>query len=128
MMRMHVRPKWVTPYTIHTTEQGTRIAFIGVTAFFQKFYSVLGWEVTEPFAELKAQLQEIKGEADIIVVLSHLGLNDDERMAEDFPEIDIILGAHTHHVLASWKISESISSMLCREIWLIYWASRNTCR
>ena len=34
-----VRPKWVTPYTIHTTEKGTRIAFIGVTAFFQKFYS-----------------------------------------------------------------------------------------
>ena len=106
-----VRPKWVTPYTVQTTEKGTRIAFIGVTAFFQKFYSALGWEVTEPFAELKAQLQEIKGEADIIVVLSHLGLNDDERMAEDFPEIDIILGAHTHHVLHHGRLVNQ--SLLC---------------
>ncbi len=106
-----MRPKWLTPYTIHTTAQGTRIAFIGVTAFFQKFYSNLGWNLTEPFAELKAQLQETKGEADLIVVLSHLGLNDDERMATEFPEIDIILGAHTHHVLHHGRLVNQ--SLLC---------------
>lgn len=106
-----LRPKWVLPFTIHRTAQGTRIAFIGVTAFFQKFYSALGWELTEPFAELKAQLQMVKEEADMIVVLSHLGLNDDERMAEDFPEIDIILGAHTHHVLHHGRLVNQ--SLLC---------------
>ncbi len=107
----HVRPKWVIPYSIHTTEHGTRIAFIGVTAFFQKFYAALGWEVSEPFAELKAQFQEIKGKSDIIVVLSHLGIHDDERLAEDFPEIDIVLGAHTHHILHHGKLVNN--TLLC---------------
>ena len=59
----------------------------------------------------------------MIVVLSHLGINDDEKMAEDFPEIDIILGAHTHHVLHQGKLVNQYSSMLCREIWLFYWTS-----
>ena len=107
----HVRPNWAMPYSVHTTKQGTRIAFIGVTAFFQKFYSNLGWEITEPFSELKTQLQAIKGEADIIVVLSHLGIHDDERLAEDFPEIDIVLGAHTHHVLHHGKLVNQ--TLLC---------------
>ncbi|MFB5282977.1 bifunctional metallophosphatase/5'-nucleotidase [Peribacillus sp. Hz7] len=105
------RPKWVLPHSIHITKQGTRIALIGLTAFFQKFYSALGWEVKDPFVELQTQLQQIRGEADIIVVLSHLGLNDDEKMAEDFPEIDIILGAHTHHVLHQGKLVNDV--LLC---------------
>lgn len=107
----NLRPKWVIPYNIHTTKQGTKIAFIGVTAFYQKFYSALGWNITEPFAELKAQIDNVKEEADMIVVLSHLGIHDDERMAEDFPEIDIILGAHTHHVLHHGKLVNH--SLLC---------------
>lgn len=107
----HERPKWVIPYSIHVTKQGTKIALIGVTAFFQKFYAALGWEVSEPFAELKAQLQQIKGEADLIVILSHLGIHDDEKLAEDFPEIDIVLGAHTHHVLHHGKLVND--TLLC---------------
>lgn len=107
----HERPTWAIPYSIHITKQGTRIAFIGLTAFFQKFYSTLGWEVTEPFAELKEQLKQINGKADVMVVLSHLGINDDEKLAEDFPEIDIILGAHTHHVLHQGKLVNK--SLLC---------------
>lgn len=107
----HERPKWAIPYSIHITKQGTRVAFIGLTAFFQKFYSTLGWEVTEPFAELKEQLKQINGKADVMVVLSHLGINDDEKLAEDFPEIDIILGAHTHHVLHQGKLVNN--SLLC---------------
>lgn len=35
--------------------------------------------------------------ADIVVVLSHMGLDDDKEMARQFPEIDLILGGH-HHV------------------------------
>lgn len=105
------RPNWAIPYAVHTTKQGTRIAFIGLTAFFHRFYSELGWELSEPFAELKEQLQQIKGKADMIVILSHLGIHEDEKMAEDFPEIDIILGAHTHHVLHHGKLVHD--TLLC---------------
>ncbi|WP_110928592.1 bifunctional metallophosphatase/5'-nucleotidase [Bacillus massiliglaciei] len=99
-----VRPDWAQPYWIHKTEKGTKIAIIGLTAYFQKFYSALDWEIREPFGELHTQLDEIKKKADMIVILSHLGIHDDEKMAEDFPEVDVILGGHTHHVLHQGKM------------------------
>lgn len=80
-------------------------------SFFQKFYSAMGWELTEPFVELKEQLERVRTEADVIIVLSHLGIHDDERMAADFPEIDVILGAHTHHILHQGKLIND--TLLC---------------
>lgn len=35
--------------------------------------------------------------ADIVVAVSHMGLDDDKEIARDYPEIDLILGGH-HHV------------------------------
>src|SRR5690606_6741984 len=35
----------------------------------------------------------------ILIVMSHLGLPNDERMARGIPEIDCIVGGHTHHLL-----------------------------
>ncbi|OIK11267.1 bifunctional UDP-sugar hydrolase/5'-nucleotidase [Bacillus sp. MUM 13] len=105
------RPSWAKPYSIHTTKMGTKIALIGLTAYFQKFYSALGWDITDPYEELKKQLDEIKDKAHVIVLLSHLGIHDDERIAEEHPEIDVILGAHTHHVLHEGKIIKN--TLLC---------------
>lgn len=105
------RPKWALPYDIHTTTSGTRIAMLGLTANFQKLYSALGWKVSEPFIELEQQLSALKSKADIIVLLSHLGIHDDERIAADFPMVDVILGAHTHHILHHGKVVNQ--SLLC---------------
>ena len=48
------RPEWALPYTIYVTEQGTRIGVIGATAEYTTFYTKLGWQVTSPREELKA--------------------------------------------------------------------------
>lgn len=93
-----VRPQWVEPYHIYELKNKARVAVIGLTAYFSHFYSQLGWELSEPMAELKNQLAQVREQADIIVLLSHLGVHDDEAIAKEFPEIDVILGAHTHHV------------------------------
>ena len=37
----------------------------------------------------------------IIVVLSHIGLTADKQLAKDFPEIDIIVGGHSHSLLSN---------------------------
>ena len=105
------RPEWALPYWIHTTEKGTKLGMIGLTAYFQKFYRALDWHIADPFAELQKQIEKIKEVADVVIVLSHLGIHDDERMAEDFPEIDIILGAHTHHILHQGKLVNQ--ALLC---------------
>lgn len=34
-----------------------------------------------------------------LVVLSHLGYDEDVHLAKDFPELNVILGGHTHTIL-----------------------------
>lgn len=97
------RPKWVSPSKIYYTKNGLKIGVLAVTAYFEKLYEILGWHLTEPIPALEAELHNLKQEADIIVLLSHLGIHDDEKIASLHPEIDIILGGHTHHVLPQGK-------------------------
>jgi len=97
------RPNWLFPYTIYVTEQGTRIGVIGATAEYKAFYSKLGWQVTPPRENLKLVAESIDDETDMIVCLSHMGIHEDEKLAVECPEIDVILGAHTHHLFHEGK-------------------------
>ncbi|MCJ8009434.1 bifunctional metallophosphatase/5'-nucleotidase [Lederbergia wuyishanensis] len=97
------RPEWVRPYIIYETIHGHKIGVTAVTTYYQKLYKLLGWELSEPFTELEMQLNRMKDEVDMIIVLSHLGIHDDEKMVELFPQIDLILGAHTHHFFHEGK-------------------------
>ncbi|MBD3108216.1 bifunctional metallophosphatase/5'-nucleotidase [Bacillus sp. AGMB 02131] len=105
------RPSWAQPYSIHVTKLGARIAFIGATAYFRVFYEKLGWRVTEPYEEISRVVNELEGKCDCIVLLSHLGLEFDEQVAATIPEISVILGAHTHHILHQGKMIEQ--TLLC---------------
>ncbi|MCM3670266.1 bifunctional metallophosphatase/5'-nucleotidase [Mesobacillus maritimus] len=98
------RPKWAQPTEIYTTNKGLRIGVIGLTVNFAHFYDLLGWKVTDPFEELQYCLNDLDGKTDVNILLSHLGIHDDERIGERFPEIDLVLGAHTHHILHEGKI------------------------
>ena len=40
----------------------------------------------------------------MIVCLSHMGIHEDEKLAVECPEIDIIFGAHTHHLFHEGKL------------------------
>jgi 5'-nucleotidase len=99
-------PNWVKPYKIYHTRKGTKIGVIGLTAYFTHLYGLLGWKLTEPFTELKKWIEQLKAESDVIILLSHLGLHDDEELAAEFPDIDVILGSHTHHFLEKGKYVE----------------------
>ena len=44
-------------------------------------------------------IPEIKIKADIIILLSHSGLEKDKQIAEKFPEINLIIGAHSELLL-----------------------------
>ncbi|MEH7108454.1 bifunctional metallophosphatase/5'-nucleotidase [Bacillus sp. JJ1764] len=97
-------PSWVKPYKIYQTKKGTKIGVIGLTAKFAVLYEQLGWKVTDPIPELKKWMPVLKKEADVIILLSHLGIHDDEQIAEEITGIDVILGAHTHHFLKEGKL------------------------
>ncbi|KIL42645.1 bifunctional metallophosphatase/5'-nucleotidase [Jeotgalibacillus soli] len=98
-----VRPEWAKPYTILTTSKGTKLGIVGVTAEYGPFYERLKWRVTSAKDELKAQVRVLKEKVDIVIFLSHLGIREDEWVAEECPDIDIIMGGHTHHVLEDGK-------------------------
>lgn len=52
-------------------------------------------DVVETCKELLADV----GETDIVIALTHLGVNEDKRLAEGCPKIDIIIGGHSHTAL-----------------------------
>ncbi|WP_409251871.1 bifunctional metallophosphatase/5'-nucleotidase [Bacillus sp. SCS-153A] len=96
-------PHWAKPYHIYETKSGCKIGVIGLTANFAPFYKPLGWNIYSPMDQLSLWLKELAPQSDIVVLLSHLGIRDDEWIAEKFPEVDIILGAHTHHIFHEGK-------------------------
>jgi len=96
-------PSWLIPTTILTTMNGTKIGVTAITAEFTLFYKQLGWQVTDAFEALNRQILTLKSQTDIIICLSHLGITADEAMAQQFPDIDVIFGAHTHHILHEGK-------------------------
>lgn len=84
------------PYVIKEVE-GVKIGFIAATVEFTPFYDALDWEVSGAIDWIEQSVNEIKDKVDIIVVMSHLGRYDDELIANRMPDVDIILGGHTHH-------------------------------
>ncbi|RWR06964.1 bifunctional UDP-sugar hydrolase/5'-nucleotidase [Siminovitchia fortis] len=97
------RPSWALPYQIYKTSKGTKIGVTAATAYYRPLYKLLGWELSEPLSELENQIAELQKQADIIIVLSHLGMHDDQKIAENNPRVDLILGGHTHHVFMNGK-------------------------
>ncbi|CAM4274132.1 bifunctional metallophosphatase/5'-nucleotidase [Paenibacillus alkaliterrae] len=91
-------PDWLQPSTI-IYKNGVRIGIIGATAPFSAFYSLLGWNVTDPFEAIAEQVELLRERVDVVLVMSHLGIASDRLMAEKLKGIDLILGAHTHHLL-----------------------------
>lgn len=91
-------PSWMAPYQI-VWKGSLKVGLIGVTAAYTDFYSRLGWEVSDPFETVANLVKQLREQVHILVVISHLGLGNDERMAEEIPGIDCILGGHTHHLL-----------------------------
>ncbi len=92
------RPHWLLPYDIKQIAD-LNIGIIGTTVYFSHFYQLLGWELKDPFEEIKQNVQALKSRVDFIVLMSHLGVSKDESIAKEISGIDIILGAHTHHML-----------------------------
>lgn len=91
-------PNWMVPYDV--IQKGKlRIGVIGVTIDFTSFYELLGWDVRDPLLTTQACVEKLRDQVDIVIVLSHLGLNNDKLMAKTIKGIDCIFGGHTHHLL-----------------------------
>ena len=110
------RPLFPSQQKSHVFERsGVRIGVIGVTTDQLKGlmspveFAKLRLETVED--SVREQVAELRGEADIIVVLSHVGLEGDEALARYVKGIDVIVGGHSHtrmttasHVGDTWIV------------------------
>ncbi len=55
-----------------------------------------GLRITDPVAECQSLLTELQGQAQFLVVLTHLGYEEDLALARACPELDVIIGGHSH--------------------------------
>lgn len=99
------QPAWAKPYLIHETKAGTRIAFLAYTFPYYITYRPNGWEVLDPLKQLETDLArpEVR-DADLVLVLSHLGVRYDEQIAATYPQVSLIIGSHTHHLFEEGKL------------------------
>lgn len=98
-------PDWAFEKKILTTTAGTRVGVLGLTAPFILTLPLLGWLPKEVDAVLPQLLADLRKQVDVIILLSHLGLPMDRYLADRYSDIDLILGAHTHHLLpeGEWR-------------------------
>lgn len=101
-------PKWAKKYKIIETPQQTKIGLLALTAPFPLTYSPNGWDIRNPYDILPELVEELRPKVDILVLMSHLGIQDDRQIAQELPSIDVILGSHTHHLLIDGQIINGV--------------------
>lgn len=78
---------------------GVRIGFLGVTVPFDQYYRQMGWALIDPLTAVKKEVADLRAQVDLLIVCSHVGISFDQMLAHEVPEVDLILGGHTHHLL-----------------------------
>ena len=52
--------------------------------------------IADEIQTARALVPKLRAEADIVILLSHCGMDMDERLAGEVPGIDVIIGGHSH--------------------------------
>jgi 2',3'-cyclic-nucleotide 2'-phosphodiesterase (5'-nucleotidase family) len=82
--------------------QGTRIHVLGLLVMQypvgSPFETVFGWRFLDPWDAVEPYATRIP-DGDMLLVLSHVGLSLDRKLAQRVPRIDLILGGHSHDTL-----------------------------
>lgn len=103
----------VKPYIIKDLK-GVKVGIIGLdTPEIEKFIEkskLKGLRFNGAAETVRKFLPEVKKEgADLVMVLSHLGAVEDEKLAEEVKGIDVIVGGHSHTILDNGnKVGDTI--------------------
>jgi cytochrome c554/c'-like protein len=87
---------FVKPYVIKKM-CGARVAFFGLLGTDVKVRTLLSeraLEVKDPVATAKALVPELRKKADIVVLLSHIGLTEGQKLTLEVPGIDVMAFGH----------------------------------
>ncbi len=86
------------PYVIKEIA-GVKIAILGLGFIRENHPSAWPLELQDPVVVAKKFLPLLRSKADLVIALTHIGLEEDKRLAAEAPQIDIIVGGHSHNKL-----------------------------
>lgn len=92
-------PKWAVGHMFLTTQKKTRIALIGLTAAYPMTYGPNHWHVKMLGDSMDRELAQIEGKYDVLILLTHVGLKMDRWLAKHYPQINLIVGGHSHDLI-----------------------------
>jgi 2',3'-cyclic-nucleotide 2'-phosphodiesterase (5'-nucleotidase family) len=112
VVNVHSGKYFVPPYII-VDKDGVRIAVIGLMSpDFEILISkdnIDGLTVLDPSQTVRTLLPALKNfDPDIIVALSHMGVDEDKILAGKVPELNLIVGGHSHTPLFSPVIENGV--------------------
>ena len=77
-----------------------KLGFFGLTLNSNKQNYV---SYTNPIKMAKQQVNELQKKADVIIAITHQNVDDDMKLAQAVPEIDLIIGGHEHENMQFWR-------------------------
>lgn len=88
------------PYVIREVS-GVRVALIGLMTIEARTYPAAtnDLEMERPVDATKKLIREVRSKADFVIALTHIGIDEDMRLALEVPGIDVIVGGHSHTLL-----------------------------
>lgn len=102
----------VQPFIVKGLPCGVRIGVIGVTVpmvtrrMAARVVSAFVFE--DPVAAVQRYISDVKPQVDILVALTHIGNREDQRLAAACPELDLIIGGHSHDLLSTHETVGSV--------------------
>lgn len=85
---------------VELERSGVRMAVMGLTVpmFTRKMWSqaLCDYLYENPVETARCLARELRPRCDLLIALTHIGLREDEALAAAVPEIDLIVGGHTH--------------------------------
>ncbi|MFZ0788747.1 MAG: bifunctional UDP-sugar hydrolase/5'-nucleotidase [Chromatiaceae bacterium] len=94
-------PIEVRPFVMLEPAGGPRVAVLGLVT--DELTTTThprntgGIRVADPVETARRWVPELRRQADLVVVLSHLGYAADRRLAQEVPGVDLIVGGHNHY-------------------------------
>jgi 5'-nucleotidase / UDP-sugar diphosphatase len=99
------------PYTI-IEKNGIRVGIIGIIS--QELYSLVlqanltGLRVLSPVETAQKYIDELRPKTDLLIALTHQGVEDDSTLAASVHGLDFIVGAHSHTRLKAPRVVNGV--------------------
>ena len=93
----------IKPYIIKDYGSN-KTAYFGLTTNESGMNNIKGMQIYDPYETAKDIIDKLKSAGiNKIIAVTHLGIEQDKKLAEMFPDIDLIIGGHSHTVLGDYS-------------------------